>query len=332
MTKTGPISPSTASDSGVIRVGPRERLEAAALLITGTAEARRHGARRLIDSASEHNIDLDLLWSWRRGDGSLSHTALAVPSAGRTAMVFLSDSGSSDAAANERQRCSLLARMRDDLAAERGDSVALLQALPEPGQPQHARAFTEAGWTRTGDLRYLRRPRRLAGERASAAALRIVDGLEVVPVGSIEVPDTRAALRAALERSYDGSLDCPELTGLRRTDDIIDSHASTGDFDPATWWLVYSKGEPEGCMLLNHVPKQQSAELVYLGLSPRLRGRGLGAKLLAMGIERVQRYPIEEIACAVDARNTPAQALYGRFGFTVFAERVAFVLPLSVGR
>ena len=75
----------------------------------------------------------------------------------------------------------------------------------------------------------------------------------------------------ALERSYVDTLDCPELCGLRVVDDVLESHRSVGVFDPGMWWLVMAEDEPEGCMLLSACPEQNAVELVYLGISPRLR-------------------------------------------------------------
>ena len=87
-------------------------------------------------------------------------------------------------------------------------------------------------------------------------------------------------LLEALESSYQDTLDCPELCGLRETPDVLDSHRSTGVFDPALWWMVHVNGQARGCALFNRCPEQRTIELVYLGLSPELRGRGLGKWLL----------------------------------------------------
>jgi ribosomal protein S18 acetylase RimI-like enzyme len=80
---------------------------------------------------------------------------------------------------------------------------------------------------------------------------------------------------------------------------------------------------------LNPCPDQQSIELVYLGLSPALRNQGLGSRVLRQGLaaalaHRLGRHA-EEVTCAVDTRNAPAIALYQRFGFASFTQRVAFV-------
>ena len=139
----------------------------------------------------------------------------------------------------------------------------------------------------------------------------------------------RAALIEALDRSYQDTLDCPELCGLRETADVLESHRATGIFDHNLWWLATLGGRPHGCILLARAPEQRAVELVYLGISTDLRSRGLGSRLLEMALSRVVGLvDAESIACAVDLRNEPALKLYRRFGFKEFGRRVALVRPL----
>jgi ribosomal protein S18 acetylase RimI-like enzyme len=72
---------------------------------------------------------------------------------------------------------------------------------------------------------------------------------------------------------------------------------------------------------------------VYLGLSPELRGRGLGRVMLCKGIDELQhRHPTWGMTLAVDHRNTPALRLYASLGFKPFGERVAMVRPVHAKR
>ena len=64
------------------------------------------------------------------------------------------------------------------------------------------------------------------------------EGFEGVRVEAFRDGEDDEALMAALERSYVDTLDCPELCGLREKRDVLDSHRSTGKFDPNLWWLV----------------------------------------------------------------------------------------------
>jgi ribosomal protein S18 acetylase RimI-like enzyme len=86
-------------------------------------------------------------------------------------------------------------------------------------------------------------------------------------------------------------------------------------------------------VLLNPVPDLRSVELVYIGLGPDLRARGLGDRLLrdALGLAaaRRKRDCADAITCAVDRRNQPALRLYKRHGFREISGRIAFVRPLA---
>ncbi|HHN79001.1 MAG TPA: GNAT family N-acetyltransferase, partial [Phycisphaerales bacterium] len=199
----------------------------------------------------------------------------------------------------------------------------LLQALPAPEEWWATEAFAGAGMTRLGELAYLKRPLSMPG--SGRANQTWPEGVHVRQVRGLEEHLDAPALRAALSRTYIDTLDCPGLCDLRDLDDVIESHRSAGQFDPSLWWIVEYEGRPEGCVLLSPSPEQDSLELVYMGLGPDLRGRGLGAKILRAAIARAQRCRLRDISCAVDDRNEPARALYARLGFTEFARRIAFV-------
>lgn len=115
---------------------------------------------------------------------------------------------------------------------------------------------------------------------------------------------------------------------MRETEDVIDSHISTGQFDPNLWWLLLQDGRPQGCALFNPCPEQNTVELVYLGISLPMRGRGVAGMLLNHGLARLPGPGRLSVTCAVDRRNTPAIALYRRAGFSEFSGRIAYVKPL----
>lgn len=212
-----------------------------------------------------------------------------------------------------------------------GRDVRLAQALPEPQEPWAVRAFLGAGFVSVGDLAYLRRP---VWPLAAAPEVRWPAGVEIRNVEGVAPGNSdRRLLIEALNRSYEDTLDCPELCGLRETEDILESHRSTGVFNPRLWWLVLLNSQPQGCMLLSRSPDHNSVELVYLGLSPMLRGKGIGKALLEMGLSRLAGVPADHVTCAVDLRNEPARRVYERLGFKEFGRRVAMVRPvLAPGR
>jgi ribosomal protein S18 acetylase RimI-like enzyme len=279
----------------------------------------------MVTAAAMHGIDLTLMWGTfdRTSDGRpvrVRQVCLGVPGAGGTVAVVLSGPGAWGPEVEHAERVAALEAACADLTA-RG-RIRLAQALPEPDEVWAVRAFREAGFRSVGELAYLRRP---SGLPPPTPPDGWPEGVEVRPVRGFE-PD-RALLVAALDRSYEKTLDCPELCGLRETTDVLESHRATGVFDPKLWWLVMQRGEPRGCMLMARSPEQRTVELVYLGLSPELRGRGLAQGLLSLGLAKAGTPP-EGVACAVDLRNEPALRLYRRFGFREFSRRVALVRPL----
>jgi ribosomal protein S18 acetylase RimI-like enzyme len=126
-----------------------------------------------------------------------------------------------------------------------------------------------------------------------------------------------AEFRAVLQATYLGSLDMPELEGTRGLDDILAGHQSAGLFVPDRWRLGRIPGEPEAAavLLLAEAPGRDAWEVVYLGLTPAARGRGLGRAAIRHALELARGHaPVLELA--VDLRNTPAVRLYQSTGFT----------------
>ena len=324
------------SQGEVTRVGRSGLVAAAARLVGGTSGNARQAGRAFLERASDHGIDLSCFWTISGGGRAESRVptqaVLIVPQVGRTAMVFLSGPGPSrqcgDEATQTADRAALLRGAFEGCESLMGDDVHLLQALPSPDEPWAIDAFGRSGMTRLGNLAYLRRPLTMTFDAAGGVW---PPGVRMRPIGVLGEAGEIAALTNALERTYIDTLDCPGLCSLRRTADVIESHKSAGDFTQAHWWLIEADGEPEGCVLLSPSFENKSLELVYMGLGPRLRGKGLATLSLRTALARAQRMPLDDVSCAVDLDNEPARAVYAKLGFAEFARRVAFVRPTAAG-
>ncbi|MEZ6241810.1 MAG: GNAT family N-acetyltransferase [Phycisphaerales bacterium] len=325
----------TQTQIQVIRAPESLRLAAAKRLVSVPERARERAARQLLDSAPRFGIDLDLLWvslDESRRPPRVGEVAMAVPGAGRTAMIFLSvlaDRGDGrDEARRHAERVAVVRAALEGLA-RCGRDIRLAQALPEEGEAWSIRAFEEGGMRHVGELAYLQRPMRASGGVSPLLPSRWAwpEGVGVTPAGEAG----EEALGVALERTYEETLDCPELCGLREISDVLSSHRATGVYDPARWWVVTLEGRPEGCVLMSHCPDQGALELVYVGLSPRLRGRRLGRALLERAIEANAGCGATRVTCAVDRRNTPALRMYDALGFSEFASRTALVCAITPG-
>jgi ribosomal protein S18 acetylase RimI-like enzyme len=124
-----------------------------------------------------------------------------------------------------------------------------------------------------------------------------------------------------VEGTYQGSLDCPYLTGFRTATEAIASHKLSGEFDPSKWALFSVNGRDAGVVLLNDHPDQDAVELVYFGVVPAERGKGLGRRMLRKALSESARRGRAAMFLAVDCENRFANALYGEFAFVELARR-----------
>lgn len=324
-------NPASAGRPIAVRISPDLALAAATRLVSQASNDIDSAARRLVASAPTHGIDLSLIWATLDQRRRVRQACLAVPGAGRTAMLFLSEPAPGgdfgDVLLALAERVAVLDGACDHLGQEPSQRVQIAQALPDPAEAWFVDALTHAGFTKVGHLSYLRRS--AAPTPKPVRPFELPDGITLTRISEMAKSRVDAALVTAMDRSYLDTLDCPELCGLRETKDILASHKDTGKFDPQTWWLVTHNGEPHGCALFSAVPDAASAELVYLGLSPEIRGKGLGKHLLLQGIEELRKkHPTWPMTLAVDQRNKPALHLYGALGFKSFGDRIAFVRPV----
>lgn len=315
-TNPGQLHPAGGDNPGpIVQIGPSRRSEAIERLVSTGGGNDRAAAERFLNYARANAVRLDGLWSWQESDGSLQFTVLAVPSPGRTAMFFASHPRTTAAVEPVSRLVTHAARQ---LA---GWDVHLAQSLLEPGESLDRQAFTEAGFTVLAVLSYLER----SLSRANAAPTP--DWPAEARVETYREP-LRDVLMEVLEASYEQTLDCPGLYGLRETEDILAGHQATGEFDPSLWTLLYVGDRPAGVMLFNPFPAHRTIELVYLGLAPFARGRGLGRQLLRHGLALLRKRRERTLTLAVDERNTPALALYESEGLRPVVQRVALIRSL----
>jgi ribosomal protein S18 acetylase RimI-like enzyme len=144
---------------------------------------------------------------------------------------------------------------------------------------------------------------------------------------------------SAIAETYRHSLDCPALNGLRDMNDVLAGHKASGEFDPALWVLlcehvpgaahVGSTHVAHGVLLLSKMPPGDSLELVYLGLTPAARGRGLGDLLVKEALAAVAAQGASRLSLAVDSGNAPALKLYYRHGLHRIASKLALMRVLE---
>jgi ribosomal protein S18 acetylase RimI-like enzyme len=137
--------------------------------------------------------------------------------------------------------------------------------------------------------------------------------------------DTIDRFHRTLLRTYVGTLDCPELNGVRGLAEIIDGHKAQGLHDPERWWLAEEAGRPVGAVLTADVPELAGWDLSYVGVVPEARGRGLGSLLTRKVLFEARAAAAGRVTLAVDVRNRPAWNLYVRLGFEPTEEREVYL-------
>ena len=112
-------------------------------------------------------------------------------------------------------------------------------------------------------------------------------------------------------------------------EDVIAGHKASGDFDPALWTLLLENGEPRGVLLLSPMRSADTLELVYLGLVPAARGRGLADLMVRQALSETARYGLTRLSLAVDEGNIPALRLYYRHGLKRVTSKLAMMRLLE---
>ncbi len=299
----------------IAQPGPARLLEAIQCLLQ--ADAKR--ARRFLAFTEKSGVSLEHLWCAFDENRSIKATAMATLNPGRTAMLFATRP-------KTRQNLEITGRVID--ATCRGlhkAGVGLAQSLIPPENPFEIEAFEAGGLKKIATLTYMERGVPRKKERFKE---QLPSELRV----EIYRPEHRTRLETLLAETYRDTLDCPGLSRLRSPSDVVDGHIESGIFKPE-WWFFLMKGDtPVGISMMNISKTNESIELVYLGLSPEIRGRGIGRALMAHALRRVSDSSQKTVVLAVDDSNEPARRIYEHFGFRSTARRHAFVRSLDEGR
>jgi ribosomal protein S18 acetylase RimI-like enzyme len=143
-----------------------------------------------------------------------------------------------------------------------------------------------------------------------------------VPYSQLTNP---AAFHETLLLSYEGTEDCPEISGTRTVEEIIEGHRAQGKHDPRRWWLALADGRPVGVMLLCEVPEWAAWDVAYVGVVPGERGRGYGRELMQRALAAARADGVARLTLSVDVRNRPAWRLYTDLGFEAHDRREVFL-------
>jgi ribosomal protein S18 acetylase RimI-like enzyme len=207
------------------------------------------------------------------------------------------------------------------LAALDAAGVTMTQVLlPAPDAPD-AELLESVGFRYLTDLVYLTCEQHRFPAEAPSGDLRFEQYDE----------SQRDRLIRIVERTYEETLDCPDLGGQRNMGDVLAGYRATGVYRPANWFFICAvdadrrQEEDVGALLLAEHPGSRHIELIYMGLAKSARGRGWGKQIVrqAQWIARV--CGAERIVSAVDAANVPGMAVYRDAQFTEWDRRSVFL-------
>lgn len=297
-----------------IRPAREDEIDVALALVASYVGGRPVEAVAVLRQAAERGeLDLSHLTVAVEDDRILG-AVLAIVAPGRTA--FLTAPG---AVKRRLERDVAVALYRHWRTPPPRLDLAMIQTFTQVNDKRQRRFLEAAGYEHLSDLIYLERP---ADVRTGEAPLP--DDVSWRTYSD----DTHAAFGRMILATYEGTLDCPRLSGLRLMDDVIAGHKAQGRFDPDRWLLVAVAGEEVGCLLLNAIPERDSLDITYMGLAPGARQRGLGRVLVQAAIDETRRAGRPRLTCAVDVNNLPAVRTYRHYDFrSTDAKRVFIAAP-----
>jgi ribosomal protein S18 acetylase RimI-like enzyme len=187
---------------------------------------------------------------------------------------------------------------------QRGARV--IQALLGPGQAPRAQLLLDNGFRHVTSLITFTHSLRL-----DAAGLTEPWHLVLEPYDE----GRPAEMHEVLQRTYEGSLDCPEVNGLRTIEEVVAGHREQGVYDPANWWLARHQGRGVAVLLQHDDASGEAREVAYVGVVPEARRRGHGRELVLRALLEARAAGKSSLALSVDARNRPAWQLYESLGF-----------------
>jgi ribosomal protein S18 acetylase RimI-like enzyme len=273
-------------------------------LPTQERENRCANALRLLQRGELHSQGLFLV----RGPAGLCGALLCLPVPGCSALLWppgvVEDRRAELEGALLQHACSWL--------RQRG--VKLVQTLLAPEETFLADPLLRNGFSAVTRLWYMRHDLNLP-----------VDCLNTPSRLNYQTFADDALFRQTLLRTYEGTLDCPEVNGIRGIDEVLEGHRAQGAFDPDRWWLVRDGELPMGVLMMTEIPESGDWEVAYMGVAPEARRCGFGREMLLHALCEARAADVSTVTLSVDVRNQPAWNLYRSLGFEPYDQRVVYL-------
>jgi len=290
-------------------VGPEAAEEVLRLALSGmSAQGAAEQLDLFLGGIRSGEQSTEGLWQARRG-GELVGAVASQVQIGRTAVVWPPRTVAPEPLATAQH---LLAAACQGIA-RRGIRVAY--AILERVSRADNGLLRDAGFQSLATLLYLMCPECEFPDRSAPGPLAY-EPYE---------PAKRDRLAQLVEATYEGTLDCPALNGLRGMEDILAGYQATGAFAPERWLLLRHQGQDVGCLLLADHPEDENWELVYMGLVPCARGARWGQQVVRHAQWLTGQAGRPRLVLAVDAANHPAVTMYTCTGFRAWGRRKVYL-------
>jgi GNAT superfamily N-acetyltransferase len=284
---------------------PLSKVRRALVLMAGGEEfaaAHRKAAQFEKTISGPNALPCTLWWSrtWTKPEAA----ALVLHNPGRVGMIFHGPYSfcRPGPLADLLDRCSRSALQQN---------LALVQVMLEDSADAQRQAYRQAGFVDLARLIYMQ------------CRLEDVPRLTAPPLPYRTPREfSMEQLGQLLLQTYEDSLDCPGLHGLRQPQDVIASHRASGTYDPRLWRIAMQGDEPIGCALINvSSSTNSSGEVVYMGVRKAWRGQGLGKRMLWEALDLARNNGMRIMYLAADDANVPAMRLYQGMGFSALQQR-----------
>lgn len=108
------------------------------------------------------------------------------------------------------------------------------------------------------------------------------------------------------------------MDALDALDEMIEDCTVDGQLDPSLWYLVEVDGVGVGVVLGRYSPESNEGSLVYMGLAPAFRGKGLGGAVHRAALGLLTKAGAVDYRDATARDNLAMQRVFERNGCTPF--------------
>ncbi len=260
--------------------------------------------------AANDNKFVRLWWSLKGRDCVAAAAVVGRP--GRTGMLFCcpADSCGVDKVASAQ----LIRKITGD--AIKAGKLYFVQSLQESENHSDIEMVQRGGYEKLAELIYMERPLEDA-DRDSPDA-NVIQELTWKSYGQFD----DKLLGSIITQTYEGSMDCPGISGLRDLKSVIAGHKASGRFVPQAWSMAYIGNEPVGCILVNDFPG--CGDVTYMGVVSAHRGKALSQILLGHAFKLACQRGLRSMTLAVDAANLHAISTYTECGFVEKGRRLVY--------